>query len=894
MIPSQSQPDATAVREALAVFHEDGELIEIRCIPREVGSRFHTRDLDQAAAFAVAQNALGRNCYHITNRIVSDIPNSDADDDQIERLRWVLYDIDPVRAIKGTHSATDREKQEARKIGDALLHFWHSRGIRPALIDSGNGYIIFVPIDAPPENSVVVQALLKAHASIFDTEGAHIDLSVFNPSRIIALPGTIKRKGENTSERPWRQVQLLETGSRLNVLDAEALKKLTSTSAWTPPATQKPLIATSGVSSDWVEEFMEHAEITHRGRENYKNGYRWVLDCDSEDFCPNHLQHNSANGPSTQAVFLQPNGIPGYVCSHSACTQITWKPFADYHDDKNELAGRGRFRKGIPDTPDEIVIAGNWLNAAVEKSEAGLARQRELKYYRRGQDLVRPVSFDGQQQVSGISRDAGSIVIQPASDETILRDLGKCARFTKPGKKGEARTPTNPPRELSRHIKDRVASAQAGYPALDMITSSPCLLPNGTVLDTPGYRERVLLMPGGTYPRVKEEPTLEDAKAALKKFDDLYCEFPFVGSEGQVWNETASYAVLLAAVLSMLARPALDTVPLTAMDATTPGTGKTKLVESACIAALGYTPTSVSFQNDEEFSKVLVPLLREGDRAILIDNVSVPLHGDMLCSVLSSKEHRARPLGTSEQIRLLNKGVFFTTGNNLAIQGDLTRRALVVGLDAECERPEDRRFDFDPVQRARELHPELAVAGLTALRAYILAGKPESPLFKRAPLGSFETWDRLIVGCLLWCGYSDPVETKNRVIEGDPQREADIELLKTWHDVHGEKPLSVSELLAPPTTTLTVNRVRDLLVGEGADPRSIGRRLGRLKGKVLDGLKLRAVRGHLSRGWQVLKIAPRHVASSKNSPPIEKENSSYEFSQGFHMTHNDAPASGGA
>lgn len=187
-------PDTTAIRDALAVFHEADELIEIRCLP--CVRHFHTRDLDGAARFALEQDAALQNCYHVINQLSPDIDNSTAAaDNHIERIRWVPFDIDPDRAIEGTHSATDAEKAKARKLAQLVLHFWHARGIRPALVDSGNGFVVMVPTDLSRADSVHVRALLATHGATFDLEGAHIDLSVFNPARIMALPGTVKRKG---------------------------------------------------------------------------------------------------------------------------------------------------------------------------------------------------------------------------------------------------------------------------------------------------------------------------------------------------------------------------------------------------------------------------------------------------------------------------------------------------------------------------------------------------------------------------------------------------------------------------------------------------------------------------------------------------------------------------
>src|SRR4029077_15917954 len=76
------------------------------------------------------------------------------------------------------------------------------------------------------------------------------------------------------------------------------------------------------------------------------------------------------------------------------------------------------------------------------------------------------------------------------------------------------------------------------------------------------------------------------------------------------------------------------------------------------------------------------------------------------------------------------------------------------------------------------LYPALVVAGLTALRAYVVAGCPSH---LRKGLGSFESWDKVVPGGLLWCGYADPCATRDRLISDDPERMSDLELLSTWH-----------------------------------------------------------------------------------------------------------------
>ncbi|WP_292482028.1 hypothetical protein, partial [Mesorhizobium sp.] len=54
--------------------------------------------------------------------------------------------------------------------------------------------------------------------------------------------------------------------------------------------------------------------------------------------------------------------------------------------------------------------------------------------------------------------------------------------------------------------------------------------------------------------------------------------------------------------------------------------------------------------------------------------------------------------------------------------GDLNRRTIQIRLDAQCQRPEERRFEFDAIDLALRRRPELVAAALTVERAYLSAG----------------------------------------------------------------------------------------------------------------------------------------------------------------------------
>jgi hypothetical protein len=839
-------PEFYSISVPLSIFHEPGEVVELRALQTGAGplSSLHTTLADLQAR-ALALNADGYNCYHTINPIQPGFTGGSAKDINIAWIRWIPYDIDPDRKdsdgnkLKGDAAATDAEKACSAACAERIIEFWRGYGVEPALVDHGNGYCVMVPADLDPIDSRLVAELLKFHAQEFAILGAHIDVSVANPSRILRVPSTVNRKGVETPERPHRMASMISPGNRDQVLTADDIRDIL------PAPEAKPIsgiiIKRSKITPEWAEEFFAHSEILHHKREAYSNGsYKWVLKSDVEDYCPNHEAHNSANGPSTQVAFIDKDGILGFQCSHSACTEIHWRQFRDYHEKRNVEAGRGRFREEHPDLDGtELVIAHEALNDTVLKAEALLAGKHELRYFRRGSDLVKPVQHN-KKDVTGLGRDKESVVVQPVTNYTIVRDVSLHAKCVKANGK-----PTSFNANLAEHLLDRVRCEPTDYRVLDMVTTSPVLLPDGTILDRPGHKCGVLFVGGGAdYGIVPDQPTKDDAKKALQKFDAIYHGFPFVKNDGEDWRQTSGYATTLAAILSIVARPALPTIPMITANATSRGTGKTKLIEAAVQAAVGCKPTVVSFHNEDEFSKTLVPLLREGDRTTLIDNVSIPLSGDMLCSVLTSEEHRARILGQSEQVRLLNRSVFFATGNNLAIQGDLTRRALQVRLDADCEHPERRRFDFDPVIRAGKMHPELCIAALKALRAYLLAGKPD--VLSRPALGSFEEWDRLVCGCLIWCGYADPVMTQSAVEESDPELEANLELLSVWHDSFRE-PVSVGTI-----GSSTLNPVKELLAGgEGWNAKAIGKRLRTLQDRVIGGYKLQ---GKINKGVRLWKV----------------------------------------
>ncbi len=232
--PGRNNPASDAARVAqlagwLRLFVAPGQVTELR-VPkarqkhggaRTVSGFFDGDHLDQMAAEALRLEASADGVYFVLNPVVPallarrcnrvDIADQGdgTSDKDIVRRHWLLIDADPVRPAK--ISSTDEEKRWA--LDAVMAVYEHLRGRDwpvPVLADSGNGYHLLYRIDLPTEDGGVVERCLKALAARFDSDRVKIDQSVFNPSRITKLYGTLSGKGDDTPDRPHRRSQILE------------------------------------------------------------------------------------------------------------------------------------------------------------------------------------------------------------------------------------------------------------------------------------------------------------------------------------------------------------------------------------------------------------------------------------------------------------------------------------------------------------------------------------------------------------------------------------------------------------------------------------------------------------------------------------------------------------
>jgi putative DNA primase/helicase len=402
-----------------------------------------------------------------------------------------------------------------------------------------------------------------------------------------------------------------------------------------------------------------------------------------------------------------------------------------------------------------------------------------------------------------------------------------------------------------KHI-DCPETVAAGYLArkgrrnlrtLTALIDAPTMRLDGTILDRPGYDEEtgLYLIPTGKFPTIPAAPSREDALAGMAVLKSLVRDFPFVTD--------ADRSVWLSAALTAPIRAMLPTAPLHGFDAPTPGSGKGKLVDTVAMIATG-RPASVFNQgrNEEETEKRLGSMLMTGDLCINMDNCTLPLEGDFLCSALTAAGAvRVRILGRSEAPELPMVATLFATGNNLAAKGDMTRRMIRCTIDPKMERPETREFDNDPVEEAQRGRTKYLSAVLTILRAHAVADRPQCDL---APVGSFEQWSRIVRAALVWLGEADPCDTMKDIAGDDEEHETLATLIDAWYAAHGTEALAVAgaaEKLPPDI----LRKAAPSLRGEGHDARRFGWYLKRHVRKVANGKRLVQTKSGNNSLWRV-------------------------------------------
>lgn len=156
-----------------------------------------------------------RNAWYTMGREDKGDDKNSTKDHDIARRRLLYFDFDPERedGVKGI-SATDDEMRltfdRAARCHDLLVRFISPKSIGAGR--SGNGSALFLRLAAmapDKENERIIRSILEAVAMLLDDAFVTVDLKVYDPKRLCFLPGTVKRKGAHSPERPHRRASFV-------------------------------------------------------------------------------------------------------------------------------------------------------------------------------------------------------------------------------------------------------------------------------------------------------------------------------------------------------------------------------------------------------------------------------------------------------------------------------------------------------------------------------------------------------------------------------------------------------------------------------------------------------------------------------------------------------------
>ncbi|WP_432050281.1 hypothetical protein [Verrucosispora sp. NA02020] len=348
--------------------------------------------------------------------------------------------------------------------------------------------------------------------------------------------------------------------------------------------------------------------------------------------------------------------------------------------------------------------------------------------------------------------------------------------------------------------KSHVASAalsSAHWPKLSPLTgivTTPVFRPDdGSLVQEAGYDPATGLIyaPKLPLPVVPDLPTREQlAEARAFLLDKLLADFPWVGP---------SRANFIGMLVAPLLRPYLGgvPVPLAAVDATSPATGKSLLTTIMTKVFSGYTRPWVG--DDVELRKVITSILVDkGGAVVCLDNVGKAETVDQptLAALLTATVWSDRILGVSTTVRVPNDRVWFVTGNSLSIGGDIASRTVLIRLDAQMPNPAGRapstfvlgdleEWLGDPVNRATVLYHLLVL-----VRGWIVAGANRV----ETPMRTFTPWASATAGFLAWLrepGFMTNAGSLHEVDEEEAQYGA---FYSRWHELFADEQLTAKQL----------------------------------------------------------------------------------------------------
>jgi len=517
-----------------------------------------------------------------------------------------------------------------------------------------------------------------------------------------------------------------------------------------------------------------------------------------------------------------------------------------------EALGYGR------DNRPEIFIT---TEEADVNDQAIKALEADEKLFQRNHQLVQVVRSSEARKSDPVKRELGSPLIRSVQAPT-LRELLTCVVQWRAFKHRSGQATVEKAHPPAWSVNAILARGQwEGIRHLLGVVEVPTLRADGSAIEQAGYDEAtgLLYVPSGDFPSLPKNPTQKDAEDAADLLLEIVRDFPF---------KTGHNVVFLAGLLTAIGRFLIDgPVPLFLFEANTSGAGKTLLCDIIAMITTGRPMTRTGYYHDAvETDKQITSTALAGDSVVLFDNIENGgrFGNSALDRALTGRTWRGRLLGKNEMTPPLDlTTVFFASGNNLALVGDVVRRIVNGRLESPEERPEERTgFAIsacqcgcrgDLLDHVRRHRAAFVIAAVTILKAFVLA-KPLDP--QLTPM-DFPAWAGLIRNAVRWATGLDPALGRKDLADSDPEREYHAAFLEGWLEVQTARRvngMTVADFLRtlcqddlggayPKAREAIQNLWPKVESGKLPSSRSIGMKIGAIRGKVFGSKRFEGIPG---------------------------------------------------
>ena len=405
-------------------------------------------------------------------------------------------------------------------------------------------------------------------------------------------------------------------------------------------------------------------------------------------------------------------------------------------------------------------------------------------------------------------------------------------------KKGqEARKPVQlPPRTLNQ-IHELLVDH---LPKLSAVVDHPVLRPDGTLIAQAGYDAATGIYVRNGVARFPEIATEFDPEGIKDLVETCVRPFRRYNYADHIKGRTATLAAVLTAVL----RPAMETAPMIAVTSPEIGVGKSFIAQALGVIATGDLPKmkSVERSSSSEMRKMLFADLLEQNPVMVYDNMDGTFRNEVLTSFITTPVWSDRVLGESRtggSIR--NTALLVTNGVNMSFPRGMSRRYLLIDLRPPCENHITADFGFTPQGEARLHRPEIVAAALSIA----IAAQPDKPF--NGTLGSFETWTRLVRDPIIRLmkevpelNLCDPLDLFNDAMKNAFDDETYRTFLEALYNVIGGGDFEANDARSAIIGSTELGElIREI---SDSDPtltnRSVAAILGKLRGLDLGGVRL--------------------------------------------------------